>query len=130
MWDFSYCHEEVKEDALQNELSAPDEAATQQRVLRKNAKVPDLATLKDFDIISPQGPEGIRRVPPPVQARPTIHPISGLMRPQHLQHRQSSQERKDWARGKGRTPKRRRGRLRKVIWTNHSTASFIDPRGS
>jgi hypothetical protein len=38
----------VKEDALQKGLSVPDEAATRERVLRKNVEVPDLATLKDF----------------------------------------------------------------------------------
>ena len=47
-WDFSWCHEEVKEDTLQKGLPVPDEAATRARVLRKNVEVPDLATLKDF----------------------------------------------------------------------------------
>jgi len=38
----------MKEDALQQGLSVPDEAATRERVLRKNVEFPDLATLKDF----------------------------------------------------------------------------------
>jgi hypothetical protein len=42
----------VKEDALQKGLSVPDEAATRERVLRKNVEVPDLATLKDFSFVA------------------------------------------------------------------------------
>ena len=38
----------MKEDALQQGLPVPDEAATRERVLRKNVEFPDLATLKDF----------------------------------------------------------------------------------
>jgi hypothetical protein len=38
----------MKEDALQKGLPVPNEAATRGRVLRKNVKFPDLATLKDF----------------------------------------------------------------------------------
>ena len=47
-WDFSWCHEEVKEDALWKGFPVPDEAATRARVLRENVEVPDLATLKNF----------------------------------------------------------------------------------
>jgi len=46
--DFSWHHEGIKEDALQKGLPIPDEAATRERVLRKNVEAPDLATLKDF----------------------------------------------------------------------------------
>jgi hypothetical protein len=38
----------MKEDALQKELPAPDEAAVREWVLRKNVEVPDLAAVKDF----------------------------------------------------------------------------------
>jgi hypothetical protein len=38
----------VNEDALQIGLSVSDEAATRERVLRKNVEIPDLATLKGF----------------------------------------------------------------------------------
>jgi len=38
----------MKENALQKGLPVPDEAATRERVLRKNVEAPDLATLKDF----------------------------------------------------------------------------------
>jgi hypothetical protein len=47
-WDFSWHHEEAKEDALQKGLPIPDEAAIRERVLRKNVEAPDLATVKDF----------------------------------------------------------------------------------
>lgn len=35
---------EMKEDALEKGLSAPDEAAIQERVLRKDVEAPNLAT--------------------------------------------------------------------------------------
>jgi hypothetical protein len=38
----------MKEDALQNGLVVPDEAAVRERVLREDVEVPDIATLKDF----------------------------------------------------------------------------------
>ena len=38
----------MKEVALQKGLPVPDKAATRERVLRRNVKAADLATLKDF----------------------------------------------------------------------------------
>jgi hypothetical protein len=36
------------EDAFKKELSVPDEASVLERILRKNVKGPNLATVKDF----------------------------------------------------------------------------------
>jgi hypothetical protein len=38
----------MKEDALQKGLPVPDEAATRERILKRNVEFPDLATLKGF----------------------------------------------------------------------------------
>jgi hypothetical protein len=47
-WHFSWHHEEMKEDTLQKGLPVPDEAAVRDRILKKHAEAPDLATVKDF----------------------------------------------------------------------------------
>src|SRR5436305_13425959 len=47
-WSFSWHYGGMKEDALQEGLPLPDEAAVRERVLRKNVEAPDLATVKDF----------------------------------------------------------------------------------
>jgi hypothetical protein len=48
MWNFSWHHGGMKEDALKKELPVPDEAAVRELVLAKNMEAPDLATVKDF----------------------------------------------------------------------------------
>jgi len=48
MWNFSWHHEGVKEDALKKGLPVPDEAAVREPVLPKNVETPDLTTVKDF----------------------------------------------------------------------------------
>jgi hypothetical protein len=48
MWNFSWRHEGMKEDALKRGLPVPDEAAVRELVLAKNVEAPDLATVKDF----------------------------------------------------------------------------------
>jgi hypothetical protein len=48
MWNFSWHHGGMKEDALKKELPVLDEAAVRELVLAKNMEAPDFATVKDF----------------------------------------------------------------------------------
>ena len=61
MWNFSWHHKGMKEDALKKGLPVPDEAAVQELVLVKTVKAPDLTTVKDFlrfkAMTSPVGPK-------------------------------------------------------------------------
>ena len=47
-WHSSWHHEEMKEEALREELPVPEEAAVRDGVLKKHVDAPDLVTVKDF----------------------------------------------------------------------------------